>query len=204
MIRRTRMIRLSGLGTCGISWLCTGAELSLPQCGSVGIMARRFTAPGQAIMPKPILITLLLTLLFSIEARADDKAFPGIQSLMQSEEFSAAGLDRLSDEEMKALNAWLLRYTAGEAAILRVHSEEVREASMDFELLSRIRGDFRGWSGETIFRLENGQIWRQRLQSRHAYTGPPNPEVRITRNWMGFYKLTLVETGKGVGVKLVR
>ena len=156
------------------------------------------------MMRKPILITFLLTLLFSMASSAEDKPFPGIQSLMNSGEFSAAGLERLSDEEIEALNAWLLRYTAGEAAILRQDNEQVIEASKDFELLSRITGEFRGWSGETVFRLENGQRWRQRLQSRYTYVGPPNPEVRITRNWMGFYKLTVVETGKGVGVTLLR
>ena len=166
-------------------------------------MGRQLTAPEQPNMPKPILITLLLTLLFSIEAWADEKPFPGIQGLMSSAEFSAAGLEGLSVEELEALNAWLVRYTAGEAAILRVDNKEVREASKDFELHSRITGNFRGWSGETLFRLENGQIWRQRLRSRYAYIGPSNPEIRITRNWMGFYKLTVVETGKGVGVTLV-
>jgi len=167
-------------------------------------MGRQLTAPGQPKMPKPILITLLLTLLLSTEARADDNPFPGVKSLMSNAEFSAAGLDRLSDEELQALNVWLVRYTAGEAVILRIDNQEVREASKKFELLSRISGDFRGWSGETIFQLDNGQIWRQRLRGRYTYTGPPNPEVRITRTWMGFYKLTVVETGRGVGVSPVR
>jgi hypothetical protein len=155
-------------------------------------------------MRKSILITLLFLLLFSTEARVEDKAFPGIKTLMFSEEFSAAGLDRLSDEELAALNTWLLRYTAGDAAILQLENAEVREAQKDFEALSRIKGDFRGWSGETVFRLENGQVWRQRLRARYTYVGEPNPEVRISRNFMGLYKLTVVDTNKGVGVSLVR
>ncbi len=81
-------------------------------------------------------------------------------------------------------------------------NEEVREAQKDFELVSRISGDFSGWDGETVFRLENGQVWRQRLRGRYFYSGPPQPEVRITRNYLGFYKLTVVETGKSIGVKL--
>jgi hypothetical protein len=155
-------------------------------------------------MRYPILITLLITLLFSIEARVEDKPFPGIKNLMMSEEFSAAGLDSLSDEELEALNAWLLRYTAGEAGILREQSGEVRKATLDFEQLSHIKGDFKGWTGETYFRLENGQIWQQRLRGRYTYVGTPNPEVRLSRNFMGFYKLTVVETNRGVGVSLVR
>lgn len=156
------------------------------------------------MMPKPILITLLLTLFFVATARGEDKPFPGIDSLMSVEEFSAAGLDRLSEDELEALNAWLVRYTAGEAAIMRQNNEEVREASKDVDIRSRIKGDFSGWDGETIFRLENGQVWRQRLSGRYSYKGPPNPEVSIGRNFMGFYMMTVVETGKKVGVKLMR
>jgi hypothetical protein len=123
---------------------------------------------------------------------------------MSPEEFSASGLDKLSDKELEALDDWLLLYTAGEAAILREDNTEVREAAKEAEILTRIEGDFRGWSGDTVFRLENGQVWRQRLQGKYRYSGPPNPEVKIQRNFLGFYMMTVVESGKSVGVKLVR
>ena len=48
--------------------------------------------------------------------------------------------------------------------------------------------------------LENGQRWRQRLDGRYFYSGPPQPRVRITRNFLGFYKLTLIDKGRGIGV----
>ena len=32
---------------------------------------------------------------------------------------------------------------------------------------SRIEGDFEGWDGNTIFKLDNGQIWQQ---ASYAYT----------------------------------
>jgi hypothetical protein len=156
-------------------------------------------------MPKSNLfgITLVLFIVFPC-AWAADKPFPGIQQLMSPEEFTASGLDKLSDEELEALDDWLLLYTAGEAAILREDNKEVRKAARETEILSRIQGDFSGWSGETVFRLENGQVWRQRLQGKYRYNGPPNPEVRIYRNFLGFYMMTLVESDKSIGVKLVR
>ena len=137
-------------------------------------------------------------------AWAADKPFPGIRQLMSPEEFTASGLDKLSDKELEALDDWLLLYTAGEAAILREDNKEVRKAAKETEILSRIQGDFSGWSGETVFRLENGQVWRQRLQGKYRYRGPPNPEVKIHRNFLGFYMMTLVDSGKSIGVKLVR
>ena len=156
-------------------------------------------------MPKRTFSRLFLALLVTSGfAWAADKQFPGIEQLMSPEEFAASGLDKLSAEELQALDDWLLVYTAGEAAILRTDNTEVREAAKETEITSRIQGDFKGWSGETVFRLENGQVWRQRLQGKYRYRGPANPEVKIHRNFLGFYMMTLVEADKSVGVKLVR
>jgi hypothetical protein len=157
-------------------------------------------------MSKRLLSRLFLLVVLSpvTAGAADEKSFPGIEKLMSPEEFSASGLGKLSDDELQALDAWLLRYTAGDAAILRERDPEVREAVKATEIISRITGDFTGWNGETLFRLENGQVWRQRLQGKYRYNGPPNPEIRIHRNFLGFYMMTLVEEDKSVGVKLVR
>ncbi|MEE4278760.1 MAG: hypothetical protein V2I82_09885 [Halieaceae bacterium] len=150
---------------------------------------------------RKVIPAALVALVASALAFAEEKGFPGIETLMTEEEFRAAGIHRLSAEEREALDAWLLRYTAGDAQLLQ-KTEVVREAEdeEEFEVVSRIKGDFSGWSGETVFELENGQTWVQRLDGRYRYKGPPNPEVRIDRNWLGFYRLTIVETGRRVGV----
>ena len=83
-----------------------------------------------------------------------------------------------------------------------MQNEEVSEARKSFQVVARISGSFDGWEGDTLFHLDNGQVWRQRLSGHYRYRGPANPEVRISRNWLGFYKLTVVETGKSVGVSL--
>ena len=155
-------------------------------------------------MQRTLLAATFGALFLASPAWADKTKFPGVEKLMTEEEFAETGLEQLSEEQIKALNSWLLKYTAGEAAILRVDNKEVQQANKDFELLTRISGEFTGWSGDTIFRLENGQLWRQRLPGRHKYSGPPNPEIRISRNFMGFYKMTLVESGKSIGVKPIR
>ena len=43
---------------------------------------------------------------------------------------------------------------------------------------SNIKGFFSGWDGETIFPLENGQIWQQSEYGDKHYTYP-SPEVTI-------------------------
>lgn len=138
----------------------------------------------------------------AVTSRAEEPGFPGIERLMGAEEFRASGLQKLTPEERKVLDDWLLRYTAGEAEVLQQTNEVVREvqAKEDFEIVSRIVGDFTGWAGKTVFRLENGQVWEQRLNGRYRYKGPPNPEVKIDRNLFGYYRLTVLDTGRRVGV----
>jgi len=131
------------------------------------------------------------------------KDFPGIRKLMTAEEFSRAGLDQLTPEQVRALDEWLLRYTAGGAYVVQTTSQEVRAAAPEFRLEARIVAPFSGWSGQTLFRLDNGQVWRQRIKGRYMFDGD-DTRVVITRNFLGYYNLTLVSTGRSVGVEPVR
>lgn len=53
---------------------------------------------------------------------------------------------------------------------------------------SRIRGDFNGWEGETIYELTNGQIWQQSNYHYH-YHYAYSPEVWIYPSRSGGYKM---------------
>jgi hypothetical protein len=123
---------------------------------------------------------------------------------MSEAEFSSTGLDALSPEQLQALDAWLVRYTAGDAQVLKTASEEVKEAERDYEVVARLSSGFTGWDGDTVFYLDNGQVWRQRLQGNYPYRGPANPEVRISRNFFGFFKMTLVDVNRSIGVTRVK
>jgi hypothetical protein len=138
------------------------------------------------------------------QGTTDGKDFPGVQALMSEAEFINAGLDALSAEQLKALDAWLVRYTAGDAQVLQTASKEVKEAERDYEVVARLSSGFDGWDGETVFYLDNGQVWRQRLQGKYPYRGPANPEVRISRNFFGFFKMELVDAKRGIGVTRVK
>lgn len=128
---------------------------------------------------------------------------PDIRKLMTPEEFEAAGLDKLSPAEIEALNRWVVRYTAHEAPEVRrqdvvVKAEAAKADEAGFK--TRIAGEFSGWDGDTIFRLQNGQIWKQRLEGRWHYRAD-SPEVELRKNLMGFWVLKVVETDKSIGVK---
>ena len=133
----------------------------------------------------------------------NQKDFPGIEKMMSAEEFSRTGLDRLTPEQVRALNEWLVRYTAGEAYVVQTTSEEVRAAVPAFRIEARILPPFTGWTGQTLFRLDNGQVWQQRIKGRYMFSGD-DTRVVITRNALGFYNLRLESTGRSVGVEPVR
>jgi hypothetical protein len=145
---------------------------------------------------------LLCAMLFASSAvlAQDSATFPGIEALMTPEEYRAAGLEKLSPAEREALNNFLIRYTAEDSQVLLNTDEEVKKAVEEQEIVSVIQQPFKGWSGDTVFRLENGQVWQQRQSGNYPYRGT-NPEVRITKNFMGFYRMELTENGKAVAVK---
>jgi len=70
------------------------------------------------------------------------------------------------------------------------------------EVRSRIVGDFSGWSGRTVFRLANGQVWVQ-VDSSDRYWTPTvtNQEVVIRPSKIGGWKLYLGENGAWVRVR---
>ena len=133
---------------------------------------------------------------------AGAETFPGVQTLMSAEEFEASGLDKLSPEEIKALNQWLVRYTAGDAQVLVDTVEEIKEVERTQEIFASVEGDFEGWTGNTVIRLDNGQVWKQRRRGNYFHKGDDN-RVRITKNFMGFYKLEMVSSGKSVQVERI-
>ena len=68
---------------------------------------------------------------------------------------------------------------------------------------SKIDGEFSGWNGSTRFPLKNGQIWGTRSTRRYNYSAI-DPEVEITRNFLGIYRMRLVDTGKAINVRRIR
>jgi len=146
---------------------------------------------------------MFIVVLFHGVALADDA--PDVRTLMSAEEFEAAGIGKLAPGEIEALNRWLLRYTAKDAPEVRRSSEQVQAEIRkvdDAGTRSQIAGDFRGWNGNSVFRLKNGQVWKQRIGGRWFYRAT-DPEVLIRKNRLGFWEMTVVAADRSVGVTRV-
>ena len=80
-------------------------------------------------------------------------------------------------------------------------SEETKQPDSAFE--ARLTGDFTGWTGKTIFKLDNGQVWRQRSSANYRHRGSDR-RVTFKKNWMGGWEMTVVSSGKTVLVRKVQ
>lgn len=73
------------------------------------------------------------------------------------------------------------------------------------EIQSRIIDNFDGWSGRTIFRLENGQVWQQSdVNSTLSWRGDSHPMATVKRKSFGSYMLGVEGVNKMVRVKRVK
>lgn len=81
----------------------------------------------------------------------------------------------------------------------RVEGDKRKEVK---ELRSRYVGEFTGWDGKTVFRLENGQVWQQIEQGRMSWKAT-NPMITIKRGFMGSYVLKVEGVNKTVRVKRI-
>lgn len=175
------------------------------------MIARSPESPTRAVRASAYIVMLGLGCMWPTLGVASD--FPGLERLMSAEDYARAGLGKLSEAERAVLDEWLRRYSVGEldaartqAAVAAVQEAraEIREFRATERIEARVEGAFTGWTGQTIFRLDNGQIWRQRLPGRFQYRGDPNPLIVIARNRLGFYVLSVPSADRGTGVERVR
>jgi hypothetical protein len=124
-----------------------------------------------------------------------------IEKFMKPVEFSTAGLDRLSTNELKSLNAWLQKYTDDLADLIA--NLAIEKFGKPAEVIEdRIEGAFNGWDGETIFKLTNGQIWQQSSYA-YRYHYAYRPEVVIYPATGGF-KMHVDGVDDSVSVKRLK
>ena len=144
----------------------------------------------------------------AVAADKDDKVV--LQEQMTPQEFKAAGLDKLTPEELATLNAFLGRETAKQVAETR-RAEQLAVAGFgghvtpdNAPIVSRLIGRFDGWEGKTIFRLENGQVWQQSEHGELAGVHMDAPMITITPSFSGAWWLQAEGRKSKVKVKRIK
>src|SRR5439155_21094244 len=100
---------------------------------------------------------LFCALVFLVVPQLQAQDEGGIKQAMSPEEFHKAGLDKLSDEELRNLDRWL---RGDREKTAKKASAKTSKAKMDL-IVSRVNGSFGGLSGGTVIELEDGTASKQ-------------------------------------------
>ena len=117
-----------------------------------------------------------------------------IKEMMSPEEFKAAGLNKLSPDELQKLDAWLQGYRQiTEQKAEKKATARAEKTKMDV-IVSRVDGAFYGLTGRTIIRLEDGTVWKQaNADDRYRPKNSDHPAAAVIHGVFG-YKMQIFGT----------
>ncbi len=147
------------------------------------------------------------------------EGFSSLEEQMTGKEFSAAGLDKLSQSELDSLNAWIHERSLATLATQKSTaadsddsddsdggdqeegSEEEQERTT---ITSNLAGKFSGWDGQTTFKLRNGQVWVQSDKDKFYTKEIQNPVVIIEPAMFGTWRLSIEGFDEDCRVKRIQ
>ena len=153
--------------------------------------------------------SLLLAGLLSARAAsaADAPDFDVLKS-MSVADFRASGLDKLSDAQIKALDAWFAAYQQQHApacdTAMQPKASLVSAPADSYPMTAHIVGDFDGWRGSTRVTLDNGQVWEQVGDASVTSGRIANPKVTITRGLLDALYMSVAGVDDSVMVKRIK
>ena len=153
-------------------------------------------------MQKNHLLLLLGACAFAIAGAASAAGFSSLEERMSQSEFHAAGLDKLSPDELKALDDWLRTHATGATTYVTPTGAPVfYPKSSDREVIeTHIDGKFTGWYGNSTFKLENGQEWTQAESGAFNGGKYDHPKVKIKPMLLGAWLMYVEPCGCSVRV----
>ena len=156
--------------------------------------------------PRALIFTTLLTILCATPIFAQTQA-PTLEERMSQEEFTAAGLDKLSPEQLKYLNGWIQSKGVSEVGLPIRHRDGTATFYTDDQdrevIESSIAGQFNGWRGKTRVTLENGQVWEQ-VESGSSGFPLQSPKVKVKPMSMGSWLMYVSGCNCDIRVKRVK
>lgn len=143
------------------------------------------------------LAALPLALPVTVQAQEPAAALQPIQQQMSAEEFKAAGLDKLSTDELAQLNRWLGRTISAEttaaataaAAAAKKKVEDDNRGFLTFGSTEPVTGqmtsEFKGFGKGRRYTLDNGQVWEQVDEATLVGARNTHPKVVIKPSLVG-------------------
>ncbi len=159
------------------------------------------------------LFLAILIIAISTSAAAQP-AFSSLEEQMKGKEFEAAGLEKLTPDELAALNQWIRSHSLATLdAAKTVSGSGVDERGFEIKKIkdmprttinSRLVGSFTGWDGQATFRLENGMIWQQADKDRFYVKAVKNPLVTIEPGALKTWRLSVEGHASSCRVKRIQ
>lgn len=149
----------------------------------------------------------LSLLMASVDVAAGD--FSSLEERMSAAEFRAAGLDKLSPEELARLNDWLrakgpLPASAAAASAAGFRSNTFfGTGETAGPIASEVAGEFSGWNEGDQFTLANGQVWEV-TQGSFAIPEQVGVRVSIEPAFMGSWLMKIEGYNASARVKRIR
>ncbi len=155
-------------------------------------------------MYKCIAVTFSLAVFGLLTGPAWAAGFSSLEERMSQSEFHAAGLDKLSPDELKTLDEWLRTHNAVVTTVITTTPSGeplFYPRDSDRELVeSRIDGKFSGWRGHSVFTLENGQEWTQQESGAMDCGSADHPKVKIKPMLLGSWLMYVSSCSNSVRV----
>jgi hypothetical protein len=156
-----------------------------------------------------------ISLLVSLSLIAAE-GFSSLEEQMTGKEFSAAGLDKLSQSELDSLNAWIRTRSLATLATRKSTAADSDNSGVDDQeaeseeeeerttITSNLVGKFSGWDGQTTFKLKNGQVWVQSDKDKFYTKEIKNPAVVIEPGMFGTWRLSIEGFDEDCRVKRIQ
>ncbi|SRR5579883_125368 len=145
--------------------------------------------------------TVLCLLLSALPAFAQQ--FSSLEERMSAADFKAAGLDKLTPDELRYLDGWLQAHQ--QTRLVNSSGKPVFYADNERkEFETHLVGTFSGWSGSTQFTLNNGQVWRQAESGAYSCPTITNPKVTIKPMILGSWLMYVQGCNDSVRVERVK
>jgi hypothetical protein len=149
---------------------------------------------------------LLVSILSLPAAEPENPAFPGVEKAMTPEQYEAAGLSKLDAAERAKLDEFIRNFVAAsnEKVATTAVDKAVKEnkVSAPQVIQSKIVGPFTGYTGRTVFTLENGQRWAQSQYDSAYFPKIDSPPVVIVKSGFGYRMY--IAGGGNIRVSLIR
>lgn len=191
------------------------------------ITVSEFHASGLDTLSPPQLTALNLWLGHYLGSQPAAASTPvDVRNVITVSEFDQTGLDKLAPAQLAAFNNWLNQYLSTQrvsaappsTAMSPAVSKATVSAAAGFgadtmprkenpatpeRIETRMTGVFTGWTGNTVFTLENGQVWQQAGTGYFTNVRLDHPQVVIKKLGFG-YLLTLPGHGETVFVRRIK